>query len=317
MPTPAGLRAYDLIGDIHGCGDELEALLRTMGYAERSGAWRHPERTAIFVGDFLDRGPKIRQTLRTVRAMLEAGSACSILGNHEWNAFAYHFPHPDGEGGFLRPNSAKNRKQHERTLVDVPAAELASHLLFFRSLPFRLDLGALRVVHACWDEVAFGVVDEALARHGGISDDFLIEGSDEESPLFAAIETVLKGKEMRLPEGVSFVDKDGHRRTEARLRWFESPAGRTVANYILPTFSGVPDAPLPAHVVAEARPYPREAPPVFFGHYWLDAPRPELLAPNVVCIDYSVAKQGFLCAYRWEGEHPVDPGRFVTQARLS
>ena len=69
---------YDLIGDIHGHAAELESLLRRMDYRERAGAWRHPERTAIFVGDFLDRGPEIRATLRLVRAMLEAGSARSV-----------------------------------------------------------------------------------------------------------------------------------------------------------------------------------------------------------------------------------------------
>ena len=49
--------AYDIIGDIHGQADKLEALLRTLGYRDTAGAWRHQERQAIFVGDFLDRGP--------------------------------------------------------------------------------------------------------------------------------------------------------------------------------------------------------------------------------------------------------------------
>ena len=44
--------AYDIIGDIHGQADKLEALLRTLGYRDTAGAWRHPERQAIFVGDF-------------------------------------------------------------------------------------------------------------------------------------------------------------------------------------------------------------------------------------------------------------------------
>ena len=49
--------AYDIIGDIHGQADKLEALLRTLGYRDTAGAWRHAERRAIFVGDFIDRGP--------------------------------------------------------------------------------------------------------------------------------------------------------------------------------------------------------------------------------------------------------------------
>lgn len=315
---------FDLIGDIHGHAAELEELLRRMGYRHRAGAWRHPECTAIFVGDFLDRGPQIRETLRLVREMLEVGSARAVLGNHEWNAFAFHQPDPDMPGEFLRRHFEKNAHQVAATLVQVPAPELASHLAFLRTLPIRLelplagdggDLGgvggrdALRVVHACWDEVAFGVIDEALARHGGLSEAFLVEGSNPESLLFAALEIVLKGKEMALPAGDSLVDKDGQRRVLARVRWYAPTAGQTVASYALPHFPHLSPAPLPAKVVAEARPYPPAAPPVFFGHYWLDDPAPAALAPNVYCLDYSVAAGGFLCGYRLGGDAN---GTFVT-----
>jgi hypothetical protein len=67
--------SYDIIGDIHGYCDKLIALLSKLGYRERQGAWRHPERTAVFVGDFIHRGPRQVDTVRTVRTMVEAGSA--------------------------------------------------------------------------------------------------------------------------------------------------------------------------------------------------------------------------------------------------
>ena len=169
--------------------------------------------------------------------------------------------------------------------------------------------GALRVVHACWDEVAFGVIEEALARHGGLNDPFLIEGSNPQSLLFAALEIVLKGKEIALPAGDSLVDKDGNVRHLARVRWYAPTAGQTISSYTLPHFPHLAPAPLPAKVVAEARPYPEAAPPVFFGHYWLADPVPAALAPNVFCLDYSVAAGGFLCGYRCGGEQD---GAFVT-----
>lgn len=302
---------YDLIGDIHGHAAELAELLGRMGYEQRGGAFRHPERTAVFVGDFLDRGPQIRPTLRLVRAMLEAGSALAVLGNHEWNAFAFHAPDPDQPGEFLRRHSAKNAHQVAATLAQVPAGELASHLAFLRKLPVRLTLpGGVRVVHACWDEVALGVIDEAWARHGGLTDDLLIEGSNPESLLFAALEIVLKGKEMELPAGDTLVDKDGQIRHLARVRWYAPTAGETVKSYALPFFPQLSPAPLPAKVVAEARPYPPSAPPVFFGHYWLADPAPAALAANVFCLDYSVAAGGFLCAFR-RGD-PAPGGAFLT-----
>lgn len=305
---------YDLIGDIHGHAAELEELLRRMGYAQCAGAFRHPERTAIFVGDFLDRGPEIRETLRLVRDMLEAGSALAVLGNHEWNAFAFHHPDPDLPGEFLRRHVERNRQQVAATLAQVPAGELADHLAFLRALPLALEVrkpggGELRVVHACWDEVAFGVIEEARARHGGLTDPFLVEGSNPESLLFAALEIVLKGKEIALPAGDQLVDKDGNVRHLARVRWYAPTAGQTISSYTLPHFPHLSPAPLPAKVVAEARPYPATAPPVFFGHYWLADPVPAALAANVYCLDYSVAAGGFLCGFRSGGE---EEGQFVT-----
>ena len=70
---------YDIIGDIHGHADALESLLQKMDYQKKSGAYAHPERKVIFLGDFLDRGPKISQVLETVYPMLESGSAKSVM----------------------------------------------------------------------------------------------------------------------------------------------------------------------------------------------------------------------------------------------
>jgi len=77
---------HDLIGDIHGHADALERLLNTPGYTRQHGTYRHPDRQAIFLGDFIDRGPKIRETLEIVRPMIESGAALSVMGNHELNA---------------------------------------------------------------------------------------------------------------------------------------------------------------------------------------------------------------------------------------
>jgi len=54
---------YDLIGDIHGHSDELVELLEVLRYRKSHGVYKHAERQVIFLGDFIDRGPKIRQVL--------------------------------------------------------------------------------------------------------------------------------------------------------------------------------------------------------------------------------------------------------------
>ncbi|WP_326610056.1 polynucleotide kinase-phosphatase [Streptomyces scopuliridis] len=71
---------FDIIGDIHGCRSELETLLGKLGYED--GA--HPEgRTAVFVGDLIDRGPDSPGVLRRVMGMVAAGTALCVPGNHE------------------------------------------------------------------------------------------------------------------------------------------------------------------------------------------------------------------------------------------
>jgi protein phosphatase len=77
---------FDIIGDIHGCREELEALLGRLGYAPRpeDGAYAHPEgRKAIFLGDLVDRGPDSPGVLRIVMAMTAAGAALVVPGNHD------------------------------------------------------------------------------------------------------------------------------------------------------------------------------------------------------------------------------------------
>lgn len=71
---------FDLIGDVHGCAGELETLLADLGYEDGV----HPEgRTAVFVGDLVDRGPDSPGVLRRVMGMVAAGSALCVPGNHE------------------------------------------------------------------------------------------------------------------------------------------------------------------------------------------------------------------------------------------
>ena len=67
---------YDIIGDIHGYADALEILLQKMGYQRTLGVYKHPKnRKVAFVGDFIDRGLKIRETLHIVKDMCDSGNA--------------------------------------------------------------------------------------------------------------------------------------------------------------------------------------------------------------------------------------------------
>ncbi|MDC6350459.1 metallophosphoesterase [Zeaxanthinibacter sp. PT1] len=65
------INKFDLIGDIHGHADELQQLLLKLGYEKKDGVFAHEDRKAFFVGDYIDRGPKIPETLEIVRTMVE------------------------------------------------------------------------------------------------------------------------------------------------------------------------------------------------------------------------------------------------------
>lgn len=80
---------FDIIGDVHGCASELRSLLSELGYQLRfdadghaTGA-HHESRTAVFVGDLVDRGPDTPGVLRLVMGMVSDGDALCVTGNHE------------------------------------------------------------------------------------------------------------------------------------------------------------------------------------------------------------------------------------------
>ncbi|MBS0190312.1 MAG: polynucleotide kinase-phosphatase [Phycisphaerales bacterium] len=87
---------FDIIGDVHGCFDELIELLEKLGYsiaedpAAPEGDWSitpPPGRKAVFVGDLVDRGPKVVSVLRLVMRMVAEGTALCVPGNHDAKLF--------------------------------------------------------------------------------------------------------------------------------------------------------------------------------------------------------------------------------------
>ena len=82
---------FDVIGDVHGCFDELVMLLRKLGYKESEEAGMiHPEgRKPVFLGDLCDRGPKNVEVLRLVMKMVKSGNALAVPGNHDVKLVKY------------------------------------------------------------------------------------------------------------------------------------------------------------------------------------------------------------------------------------
>lgn len=300
---------YDIIGDIHGYADVLEALLRKLGYKKPDGVWRHPEgRKVLFLGDFIDRGPSIPRTLKIVRDMVEQDEAKAIMGNHEYNALLYHTPARNG--GWLRPRLPKNVNQHAATLAQFWGLqdEWEGYLAWFATLSLWLDLGGLRAVHATWDHRV--VAANPAWRH--LDRDFLHRSAVKKSEEFEHCEIPLKGIEIELPDGRVFRDHAGNEHGKIRVQWWTDPKGLTYHDLCFPEAKSIPHEPVPESAWAGCPGYPDDAPPVFFGHYWVPSDDgPKLMAPNVACLDFGVANNGPLTAYRWDGEQKLDAAKFV------
>lgn len=152
---------FDIIGDVHGCADELEDMLERLGYAiaveaaadgETRYRVRPPEgRTAVFLGDIVDRGPRIADTLRLVMDMVADGSALCVLGNHEAKLKRWL----EGKNVSVTHGLACSAAELERTSpkfrtqVAAFIGELSCHYV--------LDGGRLAVTHA-------GIREEMLNR---------------------------------------------------------------------------------------------------------------------------------------------------------
>ena len=299
----------DLIGDIHGHADKLTELLHKLGYKKRNGAYNHPKRKVLFVGDYIDRGPKIRETLEIVKAMVDNDSAIALMGNHEYNALCFHFQ--ETEGGHLRKHLIKNIIQHYETLKQFQnrQEEYEDYIDWFKTLPLFYETDTFRAVHACWDNNNIQYLKKNL-KNNRLTDELIFQSVKQGSALNKAIDQTLKGKELKMPNGLFFTDKDGNERNEFRIKWWENPAVMTYKSISIVPFENLPDQSIEDSVIKRDEYYPADDKKVFFGHYWLEG-QPCLYKNNVCCLDYSVAKGGKLVAYQLDNEFLLDENKLI------
>lgn len=307
---------YDIIGDIHGHADALTRLLEKLGYGKSNGVWRHPERQVIFVGDFVDRGAQQIETVQMARAMVEAGSALAVMGNHEFNAVTWTMPDPHQPGSYLRSHKEANLRQHLAFLDQVgEGSDLHRDLIeWFKTLPLYLDLDGLRIVHACWHRQSLEVLQDYTDAQHRVLPDAWTDLCRKGTPPYEALETVLKGLEIPLPAGRAFHDKDGNPRRKIRTKWWdlEGLTFRDLAMVPEDVLPLIPHEPMAADVLPG---YDGDK-PLFIGHYWKSG-EPSPLNQHIACVDYSIAAQhvggqpGKLCAYRFDGERELTADKFV------
>lgn len=169
---------FDFIGDVHGCADELEELLVQLGYVRTSRNDAHPgwsdlcythpqQRKAVFVGDLVDRGPRILDTLRIVRNMVVAGSALCVPGNHDMKLLRKL----NGRDVQITHGLANTLSEIDALPADVRAPFCKSLAEFLDQLVshYVLDDGRIVVAHA-------GMKEEMQGRGSGRVRDFALYG---------------------------------------------------------------------------------------------------------------------------------------------
>lgn len=301
---------YDIIGDVHGQNGKLTALLEKLGYRIKDGAYRHQEgRTALFLGDLIDRGPGQIEVINIVRNMIEAGSGRTIMGNHELNAIGYATMRDDGQG-YLRPHSKGKAAQHKEFLTQVGwESSLHKELVtWFKTLPLFMDFGDIRLCHAWWNQDYINRIAINSNENESLNEEFLLSSFQRENAACVVMEGVTKGLEITLPEGHSFEDHTGFERTEIRVKWWDENATtyRKAAMVGESYRENMPDILLP-HTINLGN---KSGIPTFLGHYWLTG-KPTIQNSTTAVLDYGAAIEGPLVAYRWNGESELTNDAFV------
>lgn len=302
ITSPNLTKHPDFIGDIHGHFDALELLFKKLGYEKTNGVYKHPDRIPIFIGDYIDRGPKIKEVLHLVRKMQENESAYAIMGNHEYNYLCYH--HCDESGNPFRENSSKNEKQ--LALTDVALKDISerkSYLDWMASLPIAIETDSFRAIHAQWNNDSINSFKNSQIKK---LDQEGLTKLHQDNLLLKNVDVLLKGLEIALPIKLHYKDHGDHERKEARVKWWISSNGKKFGD----TFASLPeesmDIDISEYNFESIEFYNPDEKPVFFGHYCLQPSEFGLTSTNTCCVDFNIAKNGLLAAYRFSGEQLLE-----------
>ena len=116
----------------------------------------------LFVGDYIDRGPKIKEVLRIVRGMVENDRAIALMGNHEYNAICFQL-YPEREGGHLRKHLIKNVQQYENIKghLRILKVNMKIYRRFMLYPLFYEKMNCFRAVHAYLGSQAYWIAQKS------------------------------------------------------------------------------------------------------------------------------------------------------------
>ncbi|MFO7924010.1 MAG: metallophosphoesterase [Bacteroidales bacterium] len=291
---------FDIIGDVHGNADALKTLLLKMGYRKNSGHYSHPERKAVFTGDFVNRGKKVRQTLNLVRRMVENHSAYAVMGNHEYNLICYHTKSLGR--GFLRKHNSANRNLFyytSKAFRDHPD-EWRVNMEWIKQLPLFFEFEHFRVVHACWNKRIVKFVKRNLPGNR-MTEAFLHNSARAGTIEREVVDVLLSGVEIPVDRLTTVINLNGKPVDRLRIKWWMQPGNQRLGTVALGDYRVHPNRLITKREKSMFLPYSEKKRPLFIGHYCLKE-EAGLQAPNICCVDYCYYRKGRLAAYRMGGE---------------
>lgn len=150
-PLPSG--PIDIVGDVHGELDALQRLMDRLGYRADGSRPDGEDRTLVFVGDLVDRGPDSPGVVELVMGLMAAGRAACVLGNHEYNCLldlkreGNGWYHGEAEEFSIEVDGVARTYAFDSAVAT--SAQRARYRAFFQRLPLALVRDDLTVVHAC------------------------------------------------------------------------------------------------------------------------------------------------------------------------
>ncbi|QZE14600.1 metallophosphoesterase [Halosquirtibacter laminarini] len=301
---------FDIIGDVHGHATHLKGLLIKLGYSENDSVWFHPNRKAIFCGDFIDRGPEIVETFEIVMNMCKAETAYAIIGNHEFALMVWHsFKGQD----LLKPDFVEKSGRmckSTRLAFKEEQKHLKEYMKWLRTVPMYLELDGFRIVHAAWS-------DEAISKWNFFHQEEKLKKSKirslvlDHQDTMKALSFLLNGPKMVLPSDMKIYCNHGLNRKEFRIKWWIKELPNSFKELCFEGKFSLPDYTIPKELLPEIETYNPSAPLVFCGHY-CRAEGAQILSNNVVCVDSCISYSSILTAYQQGEGQDVGQDHLIT-----
>jgi hypothetical protein len=305
MLTENRRTAFDIIGDVHGHGNLLEKLLIKLGYTDNGLSFSHPERKAIFCGDFIDRGKENIKALNIVMQMCKHGQALAIPGNHDIAFIQYHTK-LKGSNQNIIPQNPQHEIMFRETLREFNANStfMEHYLHWIKNLPLFIEHDLFRVYHGYYHPE----IRKSLSNEKGIATyNDVLEHFAHWSPLADLITKSVSVK-------VSVRGKQGKKTERIRIKWWEHVEKDLHADHFLlhtyEHYENMQIEAIEANAYQKFKPYGTDEKPLFLGHFCINSMH-GIQASNLCIIDLCVIRTGRLAAYRFDGEKILKKEKIV------